>query len=283
MPASSSLRRLQRAVQDCKGCPLHADTTQAVFGEGSRSAPIVLVGEQPGDQEDKQGHPFVGPAGGVLWRCLDDAGIDRDAVFVTNAVKHFKHEDRGKRRLHKKPDTAEVEACHPWIDAELRAVEGRVIVALGATAARSLFGRTMPIAANRGRDAASRGSAGDRHLPPLGRPACRRRSGGDPGGAHRGPAACQRVGRRRCLNPPPPARCGSAVRAGRTRTGAASCTRPTSRSADGSSTTSRCSTRSSSTRRSIDCPPSRRSRSGRTPRDPASSTPSSSAPSGRIA
>ena len=151
VPASSSLRRLQRAVQDCKGCPLYADTTQAVFGEGSRSAPIVLVGEQPGDQEDKQGHPFVGPAGGVLWRCLDDAGIDRDSVFVTNAVKHFKHEDRGKRRLHKKPNTAEVEACHPWIDAELRAVAGRVIVALGATAARSLFGRTMPIAANRGK------------------------------------------------------------------------------------------------------------------------------------
>ena len=151
VPPSSSLRRLQRAVQDCKGCPLYADTTQAVFGEGSRSAPMVLVGEQPGDQEDKQGHPFVGPAGAVLWRCLDDAGIDRDAVFVTNAVKHFKHEDRGKRRLHKKPNTAEVEACHPWIDAELRAVEGRVIVALGATAARSLFGRTMPIAANRGK------------------------------------------------------------------------------------------------------------------------------------
>ena len=151
VPASSSLRRLQRAVQDCKGCPLYAGTTQAVFGEGSRSAPIVLVGEQPGDQEDKQGHPFVGPAGGVLWRCLDDAGIDRDSVFVTNAVKHFKHEERGKRRLHKKPNTAEVEACHPWIDAELRAVAGRVIVALGATAARSLFGRTMPIAANRGR------------------------------------------------------------------------------------------------------------------------------------
>ena len=151
VPASSSLRTLQRAVQDCKGCPLYADTTQAVFGEGSRNAPIVLVGEQPGDQEDKQGHPFVGPAGGVLWRCLDDAGIDRGAVFVTNAVKHFKHEDRGKRRLHKKPSTAEVEACHPWIDAELRAVAGRVIVALGATAARSLFGRTMPIAASRGK------------------------------------------------------------------------------------------------------------------------------------
>lgn len=150
VPASRSLRTLQRAVQECTGCPLHADATQAVFGEGTRNAPIVLVGEQPGDQEDKQGHPFVGPAGGVLWRCVDDAGIDRDLVFATNAVKHFKHEDRGKRRLHKKPNAAEVEACHPWIVAELRAVSARVIVALGATAARSLFGRTMPIATSRG-------------------------------------------------------------------------------------------------------------------------------------
>jgi DNA polymerase len=150
VPASSSLQTLRRAVQACHGCPLYANTTHAVFGEGDRRAPIVLVGEQPGDQEDKQGRPFVGPAGGVLWRCLEDAGIGRDLVFVTNAVKHFKHEDRGKRRLHKKPSPAEVEACHPWIDAELRAVQGRVIVALGATAARSLFGRTMPIAASRG-------------------------------------------------------------------------------------------------------------------------------------
>ena len=150
VPASRSLTTLRRAVQACQGCPLYANTTQAVFGEGDRSAPIVLVGEQPGDQEDKQGHPFVGPAGGVLWRCLEAAGIGRELVFATNAVKHFKHEDRGKRRLHKKPSPAEVEACHPWIDAELRAVQGRVIVALGATAARSLFGRTMPIAASRG-------------------------------------------------------------------------------------------------------------------------------------
>jgi uracil-DNA glycosylase len=151
VPESTSLPTLQRAVQSCTGCPLYAGTTQAVFGEGSRGAAIVLVGEQPGDQEDKQGHPFVGPAGRVLWRCLDDAGIDRETVFVTNAVKHFKHEDRGKRRLHKKPNSAEVEACHPWIVAELRSVRGRVIVALGTTAARSLFGRTLPIAANRGK------------------------------------------------------------------------------------------------------------------------------------
>jgi len=150
VPRSTSLRTLARAAQSCKGCPLYAGATQAVFGEGSTSAPIVLVGEQPGDHEDKQGHPFVGPAGRVLWKCIEEAGIDRDAVFATNAVKHFKYEQRGKRRLHKKPGTAEVEACHPWIDAELRAVGGRVVVALGATAARSLFGRAMPIAASRG-------------------------------------------------------------------------------------------------------------------------------------
>jgi DNA polymerase len=150
VPASRSLRTLGRAVQGCKGCPLCANTTQAVFGEAVRSAPLVLVGEHPGDQEDKQGRPFVGPAGGVLWGCLDDVGIDRKLVFATNDVKHFRHEVRGKRRLHNKPSIAEVEACHPWIEAELRAVEGRVIVALGATAARSLFDRTMPITASRG-------------------------------------------------------------------------------------------------------------------------------------
>jgi uracil-DNA glycosylase family protein len=150
VPRSRSLRTLERAVQTCRGCPLFADTTQAVFGEGSTGAPLVLVGEQPGDHEDKLGRPFVGPAGRELWRCLDAAGIERSAVFVTNAVKHFKHEHRGRRRLHQKPNAAEIEACHPWVDAELRAVDARVVVALGASAARSLFGRTMPIAANRG-------------------------------------------------------------------------------------------------------------------------------------
>jgi uracil-DNA glycosylase family protein len=150
VPRSRSIRTLQQAVQSCRGCPLYADTTQAVFGEGQRTAPIVLVGEQPGDQEDKQGHVFVGPAGRVLWRCVEQAGIERADVYATNAVKHFKHENRGARRLHKKPGVAEVEACHPWIDAELRAVAGRVIVALGATAARSLFGRTLAIAKSRG-------------------------------------------------------------------------------------------------------------------------------------
>ena len=149
VPASRSLAVLQRSVRGCKGCPLYADTTQAVFGEGPRSAPIMLVGEQPGDQEDKKGHVFVGPAGRVLWSCLEEADIDRDLVYATNAVKHFKHELRGKRRIHKKPSTDEIEACHPWIDAELRTIKPVVIVALGATAARSLFGKTLPIAASR--------------------------------------------------------------------------------------------------------------------------------------
>ena len=121
-----------------------------MFGEGPRPATMMLVGEQPGDQEDLQGHPFVGPAGRVLWECVDDAGVSRDDTYTTNAVKHFKHEDRGKRRIHKKPSTAEIEACHPWIDAELRAVRPAVLVVLGATAARSLLGRSVPIAASRG-------------------------------------------------------------------------------------------------------------------------------------
>lgn len=149
VPSSKSLEDLQRAVQDCTGCPLYADTTQAVFGAGSRFAHIMLVGEQPGDQEDRHGHPFIGPAGRVLWECLDAAKIDPQSVYTTNAVKHFKHEVRGARRLHKKPTVAEVDACHPWIEAELRAVRPDVIVALGTTAARSLFGRMMPIAGSR--------------------------------------------------------------------------------------------------------------------------------------
>jgi DNA polymerase len=129
---------------------LWADATQTVFGQGSRTAPLVLVGEQPGDQEDRKGLPFVGPAGRVLWDCMAEAGIDRSGVYVTNAVKHFKHETRGKRRLHKKPNAAEIEACHPWIEAELRSVRARAIVALGATAARSLIGRDVAIASSRG-------------------------------------------------------------------------------------------------------------------------------------
>jgi DNA polymerase len=150
VPKSSSLRTLADAVQQCRGCALWEHATQAVFGEGAPTAAMVLVGEQPGDHEDRQGHPFVGPAGRILRTCVEEAGLAVADVYLTNAVKHFKHEQRGKRRIHKKPNTAEIEACHPWIEAELRAVRATVVVALGATAARSLFGRTIAIAANRG-------------------------------------------------------------------------------------------------------------------------------------
>jgi DNA polymerase len=158
VPASGGLRSLARASQGCQGCPLYQAATQTVFGEGPASARIVLVGEQPGDQEDRQGEPFVGPAGRMLWRCVEEAGLDRAGLYVTNAVKHFKHEDRGKRRLHKKPSADEVDACHPWLEAELAAVRARVVVGLGATAARALLGRSVGIAASRGEvfDAADR-------------------------------------------------------------------------------------------------------------------------------
>jgi uracil-DNA glycosylase len=149
VPDTTSLDVLAAAALGCTGCPLWRPATQTVFGEGRPSSMLMLVGEQPGDQEDRLGHPFVGPAGRVLWSCLDEAGIERDAVYVTNAVKHFKHELRGKRRIHKKPDTEEIEACHPWLAAEVRAVQPKVMVALGATAARSLLGRTTAIGANR--------------------------------------------------------------------------------------------------------------------------------------
>jgi DNA polymerase len=151
VPHTRSIKSLAAAALDCKGCPLFEDTTQTVFGNGSVSAPLILVGEQPGDVEDKRGTPFVGPAGVVLWQCLEEAEIDRGDVYTTNAVKHFKHETRGKRRLHKRPDVHEIEACHPWLEAELSIVSGDVIVALGAVAARSLLGRSIPVSANRGR------------------------------------------------------------------------------------------------------------------------------------
>jgi uracil-DNA glycosylase len=150
VPATRDLDELARAAASCTACPLYRDATQTVFGKGASHAPIVLVGEQPGDVEDKKGLPFVGPAGAVLWSCLEEAGIDRTALFATNAVKHFKHEVRGKRRLHKRPGVAEMEACHPWLDAEIAAVRPKVIVALGAVAARSLLGRSVGIAASRG-------------------------------------------------------------------------------------------------------------------------------------
>jgi DNA polymerase len=145
------LKEVREAAKACKACPLWANATQTVFGEGPAHAPIMMVGEQPGDQEDRVGHPFVGPAGKLLDRALADAGIDRSQVYVTNAVKHFKYEPRGKRRLHKKPADAEIAACHQWLERELELVAPVLIVAMGATAARALLGRATPIEANRGK------------------------------------------------------------------------------------------------------------------------------------
>lgn len=149
--AITSLRELARAENECRRCPLYRNATQAVPGEGRKGARLMLVGEQPGDKEDLSGKPFVGPAGRVLDRALEEAGIPRAEVFVTNAVKHFKHEMRGKRRLHKRPDAYEIERCKIWLDLEQAIVKPAAVVALGATAARSLFGRPVTITKVRGR------------------------------------------------------------------------------------------------------------------------------------
>jgi DNA polymerase len=149
-PAIKSLRELAEAEHACTRCPLYAHATQAVPGEGRKHSHLMLVGEQPGDKEDLAGKPFVGPAGRVLDQALAEAGIPRDDVFVTNAVKHFKHEMRGKRRLHKRPNAYEIERCKIWLDLEREIVEPVAIVALGATAARSLFGRPITIGKLRG-------------------------------------------------------------------------------------------------------------------------------------
>jgi DNA polymerase len=149
LPAGS-LAKLAKQAADCERCPLFANATQTVFGEGPRHAPVVFVGEQPGDQEDLAGHPFVGPAGQVFDRALAEAGIARKEVYVTNAVKHFKFEPRGKRRLHKKPNHSEIEICRWWLDQELGLIKPAVTVALGATAARALMGRDVTISRERG-------------------------------------------------------------------------------------------------------------------------------------
>jgi uracil-DNA glycosylase len=149
--AITSLQELARAENECRRCPLYRNATQAVPGEGRKGARLMLVGEQPGDKEDLSGKPFVGPAGRVLDRALEEAGIPRAEVFVTNAVKHFKHEMRGKRRLHKRPDAYEIERCKIWLDLEQAIVKPAAVVALGATAARSLFGRPVTITKVRGR------------------------------------------------------------------------------------------------------------------------------------
>jgi DNA polymerase len=150
LPARLSLKSLREAAAHCEGCELYRNATQTVFGEGSRSASIILLGEVPGDEEDKQGHPFVGPAGRLLDDALEEAGIDRDDVYVTNAVKHFRWEPRGKRRLHKKPTARQIAACRPWLHAEILVVKPQVIVCLGATAAQAMLGPSFRITKQRG-------------------------------------------------------------------------------------------------------------------------------------
>jgi DNA polymerase len=150
IPARPTLTKIRAASQDCQACDLYKLGTQTVFGEGASKAALMLIGEQPGDAEDLTGHPFVGPAGKVLDRALAAAGIERAAVYVTNVVKHFKWEPRGKRRIHKKPNTGEISACRPWLDTEIALVQPRAIVCLGATAAQALLGRGFKVTAHRG-------------------------------------------------------------------------------------------------------------------------------------
>jgi len=145
------LTELRKAAAACTACDLHKTGTQTVFGEGSEGAKAMFVGEQPGDQEDKAGKPFVGPAGQLFDQALEEAGIDRRGVYVTNVVKHFKWVARGKRRIHQKPNAAEVAACRPWLEAELEVVKPRVLVCLGATAAQALLGREFRVTRERGR------------------------------------------------------------------------------------------------------------------------------------
>ena len=150
LPDRVDLDALHEAAKVCRGCELYRNATQTVFGEGTERAEVMFVGEQPGDQEDQQGRPFVGPAGRLLDQALEEVGIDRDKVYVTNAVKHFKWQPRGKRRIHQKPNWAEMTACRPWLDAELEAVKPRILVCLGATAAQGLLGRQFRVTKQRG-------------------------------------------------------------------------------------------------------------------------------------
>lgn len=150
IPERPTLQKLQAAAKGCTACPLWKTGTQTVFGEGSANAKVVFIGEQPGNDEDLAGKPFVGPAGKLLDKCLVEAGINRDAVYVTNAVKHFKWELSGKRRLHKKPSSREIAACRPWLEAELAVLEPAIVVALGATAAQALLGKDFRVTQHRG-------------------------------------------------------------------------------------------------------------------------------------
>jgi uracil-DNA glycosylase family protein len=151
LPPSRTLPALRRAAEGCRGCGLWKDATQTVFGAGSPKAQLMLVGEQPGDQEDLRGEPFVGPAGAVLDRALQQAQVDIESVYITNAVKHFKWQPRGKRRLHQTPRAGEVEACKPWLGAEIETVGPAALVALGATAGRAIFGPAVRVTRDRGR------------------------------------------------------------------------------------------------------------------------------------
>ena len=150
MPKRTTLPALRKAAADCRGCDLYKDATQTVFGEGRNDARIMMVGEQPGDREDIAGRPFVGPAGALLDRAIEEAGLARDHIYLTNVVKHFKHVMRGKRRIHKKPDLEEIQACIPWLDAELARIEPKVLVLLGATAAQAMLGRSFRVTQHRG-------------------------------------------------------------------------------------------------------------------------------------
>jgi len=151
LPDRLSLSALRQAAAGCRACDLYARATQTVFGEGPRRAEVMMVGEQPGDVEDTEGHVFVGPAGRLLDRAMDAAGIPRAQVYLTNVVKHFKWEPRGKRRIHKKPGATEIAACHPWVDSEIAVVKPRVLVCLGAVAAQALLGRAFKVSEDRGR------------------------------------------------------------------------------------------------------------------------------------
>jgi uracil-DNA glycosylase len=155
LPERPTLPKLREAAAGCKACDLYARGTQTVFGEGPKKAVIMLVGEQPGDAEDVAGRPFVGPAGRLLDRALEQAGIDRETVYLTNVVKHFKWEPRGKRRIHAKPNAAEIGACRPWLETEIALVKPRVLVCLGATAAQALLGRGFRVSQQRGSPVAS--------------------------------------------------------------------------------------------------------------------------------
>jgi DNA polymerase len=155
IPPDANLDELRAAAAGCTACPLHETGTQTVFGEGGRQSRIMLVGEQPGDYEDRAGEPFVGPAGKLLDRALADAGIDRSRTYVTNAVKHFKWVPRGKRRIHSKPSSMEIAACHPWLEREIELVAPEILVCLGATAAQALLGKSFRVTKQRGEFVAS--------------------------------------------------------------------------------------------------------------------------------